>query len=427
MGRPNVGKSTLANRLAGGRRFIARGEAGVTRDRNYRLVTRYGKPFTLIDTGGFIPGDTELLLTAVRAQAEAAIDEADVVILVTDGKAGLHPYDHELALLLRRAEKPVLLVVNKIDAPKDQPLAADFYQLGLTELFASSAEHGLGVGDFVDRLLAIIPEAASEPLAESINIAVVGRPNVGKSCLINRILGYDRVIVSDLPGTTRDPIDTRFELNGQAFTLVDTAGVRRRPKIRLELEKEIAGRALKSIRRCDLAFVVVDTTEPFTDQDLRLVSYALGLGKAVAMLVNKWDLVDGLDVSPRQYLAQLQQKIRALARLPLLTVSALTGLRVVRSLRLAAQLFQEYSRRSSTHELNVVLAKAQTRHHPPAFGGKPVKMSYIIQTGIKPPTFLIFANYPQGIKESYRRYLTQQLGQALGLEKVPIKLMFRRK
>ena len=427
VGRPNVGKSTLANRIAGGRKFIARGETGVTRDRSYQLVTRYRKHFTVVDTGGFIPDEHEALLAAVRAQAEVAINEADVIVLVTDGKAGLHPYDHELARLLRRIEKPVVLAVNKIDTPRDHPLAADFYRLGLAELFTTSAEHGLGVGDLMERLLAIIPEAPSVQPEESIRIALVGRPNVGKSCLINRILGYDRVIVNELPGTTRDPIDTWFKLAGQAFTLIDTAGVRRRPKIRLELEKETAGWALKSIRRCDLAFVVVDTIEPFTDQDLRLAGYALSQGKAVAMLINKWDLVDGVDVPPRQYLAQLQQKIRALARLPLLTVSALTGLRVMKSLRLAAELFKQYSKRASTHELNQALARAQTRHPPPAFGRRPVRLSYIAQTRIRPPTFLIFANHPQGIKESYRRYLVQQLGQALGLERVPIKLMFRKK
>src|SRR3972149_1153652 len=337
VGRPNVGKSTLANRIAGAKIFLTMAEPGVTRDRKYALVTRYEKPFTVVDTGGFpstlrasgpkgIPDEEEALLKEVRRQAEEAIAEADLIILLTDGRAGLHPYDQELAIILRKSSRKVVLAVNKIDSLAHIAKASDFYKLGFEELYPISAEHGLGVPELIDAIIKNIPDSPMPVKEESIRMAVVGRPNVGKSCLVNRILGYERVILHETPGTTRDPVDTPFELEGRHYLLIDTAGIRRRTRITKELEEATVRRAMKSLDRCQVALIVLDATEAATDQDLRIAGQAVKKGKAPIIVVNKWDLVLGQGLSARDYVPLIKKKFAAFGGLPIITVSALTGL-----------------------------------------------------------------------------------------------------
>lgn len=427
VGRPNVGKSTLFNRIIGQRRAIVEDVPGVTRDRNYAEVTRYDVPFILIDTGGFEPISEDRLLVQMREQSQLAVEEADVILMVMDGREGLTPSDVEVVASLRRAGKPVFYVINKVDGPKQDAETADFYALGVDEVHAISAEHGRGIGDLMDEVLAVLPydELSAEEDVSEVRLAVVGRPNVGKSSLVNRLLGYERVVANATAGTTRDSIDTPLEFNGQRYVLIDTAGIRRKGKVSQKLEKFSVVQALKGMDRAHVVLVVIDASEGVTEQDLTVAGYAYEKGRAVILVVNKWDLIVKDHKTMGQYTADLRDAFKFLPFAPVLFVSALSGQRTNRIMGMVEKVAAEFNRRISTPELNRVLKEATISHAPPMAQGKRVKLFYITQTAVRPPTFVAFGNRTQGIHFSYHRYLVNQLREAFGFEGCPIRLIFK--
>ena len=428
VGRPNVGKSTLFNRILGKRKAIVENFPGVTRDRNYAEVTRFEKPFTLIDTGGFEPDTREQILSQMRTQSQLAIEDADVILMVMDGKEGLSPADRELVDLLRRSTKPVLYVINKVDGERDEVMASEFYVLGLESFHSVSAEHGRGVNDLVEDLLALLPEGKGRDSHEKpIGLAVIGRPNVGKSSLVNRLLGYERVVVNPLSGTTRDSVDTPFTYNHQRYQLIDTAGIRRKGKVSVTTEKYSVVQALKAMERADVVLVLVDAEEGITDQDLTVAGYAHEKGRAVVLVVNKWDLVNKDERSMGEYVKRLRESFRFLPDAPIVFVSALSGQRVSRIMTEVEQVVGEYRKRIPTSQLNTVLQEAVTTKPPSMFRGKRLKFLYITQAFDSPPGFVVFVSEPQGIHFSYHRYLVNQLRQAFGFAGVPIRLHFRKR
>lgn len=427
VGRPNVGKSTLFNRIIGQRRAIVEDMPGVTRDRNYAEVTRYSTPFILIDTGGFEPISEDRLLVQMREQSQLAVEEADVILMVMDGREGLTPSDVEVVSSLRRAGKPVFYVVNKVDGPKQDAESADFYSLGVEEIHAISAEHGRGVGDLMDEVLAVLPheDSTTEDDVQEVRLAVIGRPNVGKSSLVNRLLGFERVVANATAGTTRDSIDTPLEYNGQRYVLIDTAGIRRKGKVSQKLEKFSVVQALKGMDRAHVVLVVIDASEGVTEQDMTVAGYAYEKGRAVILVVNKWDLIVKDHKTMGQYTADLRDSFKFLTFAPVLFVSALSGQRTNRIMGMVEKVAAEFNRRIPTPELNRVLKEATISHAPPMFQGKRVKLFYITQTSVRPPTFVAFGNRTQGIHFSYHRYLVNQLREAFGFEGCPIRLIFK--
>lgn len=429
VGRPNVGKSTLFNRLVGRRRAIVLDTPGVTRDRNYGEASWRGREFVVMDTGGFEPLASGGIEEQVRSQAKLAIEEADVVVLMFDGQSGCTPDDKELVEVLRRSERPFLVAVNKIDGPKHDERLFDFYTLGVEPLYAVSAEHRRGVDDLLDALLEHLPEAPEEEEGEEreIRIAVVGKPNVGKSSLINRLLGAERVLVSEAPGTTRDSIDTAFQYEGRSFVAVDTAGIRRKARARDRIEAYSVFRALRSLERCDVACLLLDGSEGITDQDVRIAGYAEEAGRGFILLVNKWDLVEKETGTTGQWVVELREKMPFAAFAPVLFISALTGQRVSRLLPAVEAVAEQHRRRIPTSELNECIELAVRRHRPPQYRGRQVKVFYTAQIGVSPPTFAVVVNYPEGLKDPYRRYLVNRLREAFGFEGTPIKLKVRRR
>jgi GTP-binding protein len=429
VGRPNVGKSTLFNRLVGGRQAIVDDIPGVTRDRNYAEVEWGRRSFTLVDTGGFYEGAEEAseeIAASVRRQVEAAIDEADAIILLCDGREGLHPLDEEMMQRLRPSRKPVFVAVNKLDTAATERLLSDFYGLGVERLYPVSSAHGLGVWELADDVVAALP--SGEPAAEPegvVRVAVMGRPNVGKSSLINRVLGYERVVVSPQPGTTRDAVDTRLDLEGQPFVLIDTAGIRRRGKLSGRLEHYGTLRALKAMERADVCLLLIDAAEGLTDQDQKIAAHAFELGKGIVVALNKWDLLPAGSRKGRERFDGARHGLQFLGRVPLVATSALEGTGLTEAFGFCRQVFGQLSSRLSTPEVNRALQAAATSHAPPAFRGKPVKLYYATQVGERPPRLVVFANYPKGITNPYRRYLTNQLRAHLGLESVPLQLIFK--
>ena len=428
VGRPNVGKSTLFNRIIGQRRAIVEDVPGVTRDRNYAEVTRYDVPFILIDTGGFEPVSEDRLLVQMREQSQLAIEEADVILMVMDAREGLTPSDIEVVEGLRRAGKPVFYVVNKVDGPKQEAEVAEFYTLGVERVHPVSAEHGRGVTDLMDELLAVLPhheKMAEEEQAHEVRLAVIGRPNVGKSSLVNRLLGYERVVANATAGTTRDTIDTPFEYNDQRYVLIDTAGIRRKGRVSQKLEKFSVVQALKAMDRAHVVLVVIDAAEGVTEQDLTVAGYAYEKGRAVILVVNKWDLVVKDHKTMGQYVADLRDSFKFLNFAPVLFVSALSGQRINRIMGTVEKVATEFNRRIPTPELNRILKEATLSHAPPMSQGKRVKLFYMTQTAVRPPTFVIFGNRTQGIHFSYHRYLVNQLREAFSFEGCPIRLFFK--
>jgi GTP-binding protein len=428
VGRPNVGKSTLFNRLVGTRQAIVDPTPGVTRDRLYADAEWCGQAFTLIDTGGFEPLREEEIPSKVREQAEEAIREADLIVLVVDGKAGLVATDSEVAVLLRRAHKPLLLVVNKLDHLDHEPLAAEFYALGIEPLLPLSAEHGRGVGELLDAIVERLPPSQPSPVREgAIRIAVIGRPNVGKSTLINTLLGTPRLIVSPVPGTTRDAIDTLITWENQQFVLVDTAGVRRKSRIDARLEWRSVAQSLQSIRRCQIALLVLDAQEGLTDQDARLANYIHRMGKGSLILVNKADLLRGsqppLSLSQRE--AAIRQGLGLLGYSPILFISALTGERLDRLFPMIQTIVQTYQKRLLTSAINDCLQQAWSRRPPHDRRGRELKLFYATQIGVEPPTFIAFVNHPEGLSTAFIRYLENQLRGKFGFEGSPLKLLFQ--
>lgn len=426
VGRPNVGKSTLFNRLIGERKAIVDDMPGVTRDRNYGSVDRYDVPFTLIDTGGFEPVSQDLLLQQMRTQAQLAIEEADVIIFLMDGRSGLTVADREVSAMLRLVNKPVFHVVNKVDGEKVEALAAEFYDLGIDTYYTISAAHNRGVGDLMDDVTAAFPRRAlSDTEEELTKIAVVGRPNVGKSSLVNRLLGYERSVANPVAGTTRDSIDTVFACNKKRYLLIDTAGIRRKGKVSLKIETYSVVDALRSIERADVVLIVLNAEEGVTEQDTKIAGYAYEAGRSCLFVVNKWDAVAKDNSSMGKFVEQIRLAFKYLSFAPILFVSAKSGQRIGKIMTEVDELMTQYGKRVSTADLNRVFKEAIEGHHAPLAGGRRVKFYYATQVAIKPPSFVIFTNQPEGVHFSYERYLSNKFREAFGFNGTPLKLMFR--
>lgn len=429
VGRPNVGKSALFNRITGRRIAIVEGEPGVTRDRIHADASWIGRSFTLVDTGGLDFGkDAETFVQLARAQASVAVDEADVLLFVVDARSGLVPADRDVADVLRRSRKPVVLAVNKVDHPSVEEGLGEFYALGLGEPIAVSAEHGRAVGDLLDAVVGHFPEAESvDDDSDEIRMAIVGRPNVGKSSLVNFLLGEERSIVSDVPGTTRDAIDTQLERDGERFTLIDTAGIRRKSRIDEAVEHYSVLRALRAVDRSDVCVLMLNGTELATDQDKRIGGYAHEAGKAIILVVNKWDLVDKDEKTMNAFEETIRREMGFLQYAPILFVSAKTGQRVHRLLELAVFVANQHALRIPTGRFNEVIHDALIRRPPPSDKGVRLKVLYGTQTGVKPPTFVLFVNDPKLMHYSYHRYLENQLREHFGFIGTPIVMRLRRR
>lgn len=425
VGRPNVGKSTLFNRILGKRQAIVEDIPGVTRDRNYALVSRYAVPFTLIDTGGFEPASDDRLLAQMREQSQLAIEEADVILFVMDGRDGLNPADEEVTEVLRQVEKPVMFVVNKVDGPAQEATLGDFYALGVGDLYPISAEHRIGVRALIDDVLDLLPEPEDDQCDLKVTrISIIGRPNVGKSSLVNRLLGFERVVANPRAGTTRDSIDTPFTFNDQRYVLVDTAGIRRKGKVSQKLEKYSVIQALKALDRTHVALLVMDAEEGLTDQDMTIAGYAHERGRAVIIIVNKWDRLAKNSTTMGMYVKEVRGAFKFLPDSPIHFVSALTGQRVNKIMADVELVSHEFNRKVTTAELNRVIKDAEINHPPPMFRGKRLKLFYATQTAVRPPTFVIFVSKSEGIHFSYERYLINCLRQAFGFTGCPIRIKF---
>jgi GTP-binding protein len=441
IGRPNVGKSTLFNRLAGARKAIVDDLPGVTRDRNYAQAEWAGRRYLVVDTGGIGSAADGKLEESVQAQSRRALAEADVVIFLLDGKAGLNPLDRELVNSLRKAIKPVFFAVNKLDSQRRAENLFEFYALGLESLYSISAEHGLGITELLEDVARQFPQGehsarivangtnqAEEATAEShepLRVAVVGRPNVGKSTLINRLLGFERSVVDASPGTTRDAVDTPFNLQGEPCILVDTAGIRRKARIDERVERFSVNRSLRAVDSGDLVIHVIDGVEGVTDQDAQILSYACQRGKAVLLAVNKWDMVGKSGAEAEAYRDEVYYRLSFLDYAPVCFISASSGYGVRKMQETAAVVLQAYRRRIATSHVNQALQRIVRAHSAPLWQGRAVKFYYGTQTGSRPPAFALFVNIPRGVPESYRRYLTHQLREQLGLDYVPVKLILR--
>jgi GTPase len=427
VGRPNVGKSTLFNRITRSRDALVDNVPGVTRDRHYSDAVWNEKAFVLVDTGGFITGDVDTFATHIRQQVKQAIDEADAVILVLDGKSGLSPFDRDLIDWVRPCRQPVFYVINKVDGDNQEHLINDFYDLGLERLVTLSAEHGYGVPDFLDQLIAVLPEGTEIQDRKQISVAMIGRPNVGKSSLINRLVGQDRLVVSETPGTTRDAVDTIVDYGGRSYRLIDTAGIRRKSKTDLKLEKLSILKALKSLESCDVALIVLDAAEGLTEQDIRVAGYAHERGCGSIWVINKWDLLKPEDAHPRRFESHIHESAKYLSFAPVLSVSALTGLRVNRLFALINTVYDQHTSKITTGRLNRIIHQATTRVEPALHQGRRLKFYYSTQISTQPPTFISFVNYPDAVHFSYQRYLLNQIRIAAGLDKVPLRLFFRQR
>jgi GTP-binding protein len=436
VGRPNVGKSTLFNRLIGRRLAITHEVPGTTRDRLYAEAEWGGVSFILVDTGGLEVQSSKLkaqkrleddLMAQVRAQAQIAIAEADVIVFLVDVKDGLTAGDEEVAQVLRRTAKPVLLAVNKADSQARREAAVEFYALGLGEPYPISALHGTGTGDLLDQVVSAFPVEEEEGELEAIKIAIVGRPNVGKSSLLNKILGQERAIVHDVPGTTRDAIDTQMEWEGEPVVLIDTAGIRRKGRIRRGVEKYSVLRALRAIDRADVVLLLIDAVEGATAQDAHIAGYILEEAKSAVVVVNKWDLVEKDTYTMQIYLEHVYAVLRFLDYVPALFVSALTGQRVDQVLPTALRVQEERLIRIPTAELNRILQEAVARHSPPSKAGQRLKFYYVTQARVDPPTFVFFVNDPRLVHFSYERYLENRLREHYGFLGTPLRLSFRKR
>jgi GTP-binding protein len=427
VGRPNVGKSTFFNRIIGGRIAIVDDQPGVTRDRNFARADWAGHDFFIVDTGGVIEGSDERLDVAIRDQAMAAVDEADVILFLVDGKTGAHPLDERLAEVLRKANKPVVLVANKIDnLPYDQG-HQDFWSLGIGEPIPVSALSGKGTGDLLDRVLEVLPESPEvEEAEDQIRVAVVGKPNVGKSSMVNRLIGEERVVVSEIAGTTRDPIDTTFRYHGRTLVFVDTAGLRRQAKVKDSLEYYSALRTDRVVHTADVCVVLVDASEDeLHAQDIRIAQTAWDAGKALILLANKWDLVEKETMTGPDWEKKVRERIPFLQWVPIVFTSALTGQRIRKCLDLILEVSEERGRRVETHEVNEVLEKLVRRQPPPHDRGRAVKVKYATQASVRPPTFAIFSNFPKSLPAHYIRYLHNGFRDAWTFMGSPIRLRLR--
>ena len=429
VGRPNVGKSTLFNRVTRTKDALVDDFPGVTRDRHYGDASWNDAEFTLVDTGGFTEGDD--FAGEIRFQVRQAIDDADVILMLLDGKDGFSPFDQDIIDLLRTVDKPIFYAVNKIDGAEQEVMLSDFYRLGIDRFYPLSAEHRYGLNDLLDDIVASPGLFGSEPPGEDeqnqIKLAVVGRPNVGKSSLINRILGEKRLLVSDIPGTTRDAIDSICKIDDTNYLLVDTAGIRRKGKVSKKLEKFSIIKALRSLDRCDVALIVIDAEEGVTDQDIAIAGYAYDRGCGCVLLLNKWDLVKKNSNTVKLYYQRLRDQAKFLSFAPAMTISALTGQRVAKIFKIVRDVYDQYRRRIGTGQLNRIFERAIEKNEPSLHRGKRIKFYYAAQIATGPPTIVCFVNYPQAVHFSYKRYLINRLREESGLDSTPIRLIFRQR
>lgn len=425
VGRPNVGKSTLFNRIAGRRLAIVDKVAGVTRDRLYTEAEWENRRFLLVDTGG-LDFKKDFLQQEISQQAVLAVDEADVILFVVDGRAGLHPLDLDVAGILRRTGKPVILVVNKVDTY--QPgLGAEFFALGFGEPVLVSAEHALNLGELLDKTVASLPAAGEEEDPGAVKVAIIGRPNVGKSSVLNAVLGEERVIVSPVPGTTRDAVDTPFQFQGENYILIDTAGIRRKARSGDALEYYSILRALRAVERSDVTLVVFDAGDFLTEQDKKVAGIPHEMGRATVLLINKWDLVENKFQTAREYEERLYTEMAFLRYAPFLFISARTGQRVGKILQEVRRVVKEYNRRVPTGRLNQVLREAVDNYHPPSRKGKQLKIYYATQVKTAPPTIHLWVNNPELVHFSYRRFLENTFRERFGFTGTPLRIIFRRR
>lgn len=425
VGRPNVGKSTLFNRLVGEPLAIVEDIPGTTRDRLYGDAEWAGREFTLVDTGGLVFEETDEIEVKVREQVEVAIAEADAILFLTDVVAGVLPDDHEAADLLRRTEKPLVLAANKADNEARRQAALEFYQLGLGEPLPISSIHGTGTGDMLDALVEMLPPEVEEPEVEAVRIAILGRPNVGKSSLLNALLGEERAIVSEVPGTTRDTIDTMLQWDGEPVVLIDTAGIRRRGRIERGIEKYSVIRALRAIQRADVAVLMLDAEEGPASQDAHIAGYILEEHKSLIVAVNKWDLLPKDGHTMDEYTRKVRAAFRFLDYVPILFISAKTGKRVEQVVETALRVHEERFMRLPTADLNKLVRDAVARHTPPHKAGKALKFYYATQASVAPPTFVFFVNDKDLVHFSYERYLENQIRERYGFTGTPLRLLFR--
>ena len=426
VGRPNVGKSTLFNKLIGRRLSIVEDTPGVTRDRIYADAEWLTHSFTLIDTGGIEPASEDIIAVQMRRQAELAIETADVIVFLVDGREGMTAADEEVAAMLRKSNKPVVLAVNKLDAPKFNDAIYEFYALGLGDPIIISAGQGLGLGDMLDEVCAHFPEETEEEGEHPLNIAVVGKPNVGKSSLVNAILGEERCIVSNIPGTTRDAVDTLFTVDGEPFVLVDTAGIRRKRSVEDEtIERYSVIRSLAAVRRADVVLIVVDAEQGLSEQDVKIAGYVHEEGKPSVLVVNKWDLIEKDTNTMNKFKKDMQVDLAFMDYVPFLFISAKTGQRVNKLLAAAKESYAQSIRRITTGTLNDIVNEAISMTEPPAMSGKRLKIYYATEVSVQPPTFVIFVNDEALVHFSYKRYMENYFRKTFGFAGTPIKIIFR--
>jgi len=428
VGRPNVGKSTLFNRLVGELIAIVEDLPGTTRDRVYADMSWGERELTIIDTGGFEPRPDSDLRQKVKHQAEVAIEEADVIIFMVDVLDGVTIPDQEIAETLRRSRKPIILAVNKADNDQRRQQAFQFHELGIGEPMAISAHHGIGVSDLMDEVCAMLPPP--EPAIEEpamLKIAIVGRPNVGKSMLLNAILGQERAIVSEIPGTTRDATDTVFKYDGESILFIDTAGIRRRGKVEVGIERYGVMRSLNAISRADVVLLVIESAEIMNEQDMHIAGYIHEALKGIVVVVNKWDLARELEVDKAQCAHEIRQKLKFFPDVPMAFASAQFGKGIKQVLTAARGVYRERQKRLPTPLLNDEMNRAIAAHPPPSLWGRQLKLSYVTQPDVEPPTFVFFVNDPRLVHFSYQRYLENSLRRAFGFKGTPLKLIFRRK
>ena len=426
VGRPNVGKSTLFNRIVGKRIAIIEDTPGVTRDRIYGDAEWLTHNFTVIDTGGIEPDSEEVISAQMRRQAQLAIETSHVIIFVVDGREGMTAADMEVSEMLRRSKKPIVLAVNKVDHVKYEDTAYDFYSLGIGEPFTISAGQGLGIGDLLDEVCKYFPAIEADEEKESVSIAVVGKPNVGKSSLVNALLGQERTIVSNIPGTTRDAVDTPFRYNDKDYVLIDTAGIRRKRAVGDEnVERYSVIRSLAAIRRCDVALIVVDAEQGLSEQDVRIAGYVHEEGKASVVIVNKWDLIEKDTHTVEKFKKDILTDLAFMSYVPMLFISAKTGQRVQRVMEQANAVLEQAKTRITTGILNDVIGEAVTMSEPPFVKGRKLRIYYSTQASVAPPTFIIFVNDAELMHFSYRRYLENYIRKSFKLDSVPIRLIIR--